>query len=118
MSVTESELTAKLAQWLEEFREVGGDQEKLPGFLSRRIVESGLTDAVNDPDILLARFPNGARKVRVRGQMPGTPLVHYDELNGGGLGILPAREFMDQNALVECLRRLGTARMETATVNG
>jgi len=97
-------LTAHLRTWCIEFDSLGGDREKLPGFLAQRIIDAGLTSAKEDWDVTTARIRSDVRKVKVRGQQGG--FIQYDAAEGQGFGILPVAAFTDNAKLAEILDRL------------
>ena len=80
-------LESRLEEWLREFETIGGSRAKLPGFLSRRIVESGLTNVREDPNVVRITVGGILRKRRITGWDQRISRLQYEETEPGYLGM-------------------------------
>jgi len=105
------ELEARLNDWFREADGLGIPRDKLPSFLARRIVDSGLTTAQEDLNITTAMLGGAVRKVRVKGRRGGH--IDYEIAEGQGrigMGILPISAFTDNTILATIIDRMEGGR--------
>ena len=76
-------LESTIREWIGEFDSLGGDSEKLPAFLARRIVESGITNTEEPHDIIRVRVGSEWRRVQIVG-LRG-PMIEFN-YTGGSVG--------------------------------
>ncbi len=97
-----SQLTAKLAEWGEEFREISGGAASLFAsnlwdFLAGRLIESG-TAGEEDPDTVRIRIKGKWRLARVTGQHPSGAISYaYSDAHGSGMGICRTSEIHSED---------------------
>jgi hypothetical protein len=102
------ELEAKLTDWCREATDIAVPSDKMPAFLARRIVDSGLTSVQEDHNVTTAIIDGRVRKVRVVGRQGGH--IQYEIVDGYGFGILPVAGFTDNSKLAEIVDRLEAVR--------
>lgn len=105
-----STLEARLTTWCREFEAIGGALDRLPNFLARRIVESGLTTVTEDPDVVRIEVRGTLRRRRITGWDPQIQRLQFEEIEPGwfGMGLCPiaAVHREDHGKLGEILDRL------------
>ena len=100
-------LEQKIREWLNEFRGLGADGDKLPSFLAGRLVESGMIQLEEDINVVRARLGNQIIPVRIKAFDPLRRLLQYENVEGFGVGLMPVSAVMDNNKLFEIMKRLG-----------
>ena len=106
-----AELEARLTEWCSEAGSLAVPGPKLPAFLTRRIVDSGLLSVMDDPNVTTAIISGQIRKVRVKGRRGG--FIEYEIAEGAGkigMGILPIAAFTDNSKLAEIVARMEGGR--------
>lgn len=109
-----STLETKLAEWCREYANIGGESDRLPGFLARRIVEAGLTTVTEDPDVIRITINGKTRKRRITGWDSGIMKLQFEEIEPGYLGFglcpveaVPADEHPRLAEIMDRLKKSG-----------